>query len=140
VELHVNDNLLGEQSVRVGLTASINPNLVRTYNIGPYLRQGKNMLAVKARNYNPGTSYKEPGGPAGCAGFHLYGEIINIDGQRKTIISDSTWKVSPECTKGWRSADYDDRHWPAATTDKKPRILVTYPDFNRGLPGFTDYR
>ena len=74
---------------------------VHTVNVAPYLRPGKNVLAVQARN------------AAGAAGFLAR---LELPGQA-AIETNAQWKVSGEAAPpaGWTGADFEDGGWQAAT-------------------------
>jgi hypothetical protein len=140
IRIFVNGRLVGEQFARQNLSAPVNPQLVRIYDIKPLLVAGKNVIAIEGRNYGTEKENLEPGGPSRCAGFHLYGEIVERDGRARSILSDPQWKVSENAPDGWLAADFDDGQWVAAQADPKPTVWVTYPDFEKNVPGFWDRR
>ncbi len=140
VKLYVNGHEIGEQFARRNLSAPVNPKLLAVYDIKPYLRKGRNVIAVDARGYGTMNDELEPGGPERSGGFHLYGEIRDADGGVRPIASNSTWKVSAEAPAGWTKPDFDDADWAAAKPDSEPSVWVTYPDFDAGLRGFSDIR
>ncbi|MEU6340912.1 family 78 glycoside hydrolase catalytic domain [Streptomyces sp. NPDC046977] len=70
--------------------------------IAPYLRAGRNVLAVEAANTAPG--------PAGVLGsLHFQGTGAPAD-----IVTDSAWKASGSAPDGWEQPGYDDAAWPSA--------------------------
>jgi hypothetical protein len=142
IKIFVNGQPVGEQFARQNLSAPVNPQLVKIYDIRPILKPGRNVIAIEARNYGTEKANLEPGGPARCAGFHLYGEIVDGegDGRVRTILSDGQWMVSDRESDGWREAGFDDSAWPDARADAKPTVWVTYPDFAKGVTGFWDRR
>jgi hexosaminidase len=139
-KIYVNGTRVGEQFARRNLSAPVNPKLLAVYDIKPYLRPGENVIAVDARNYGTINAELEPGGPDRSGGFHLYGEIRDADGKVQPILSDASWKVSSKELPNWNMPGYDDRDWQSAQGDPKPTVWVTYPDFRKGLRGFSDVR
>jgi len=133
-----NGKLLGEQFVRINFSIPVNPRLIRVYDIATYLNDGINVIAVEAHNYGTQNKGLDPSGPERCGGFHLYGEIIDKQGNKKLILSDSSWKVSDDNPTGWNTTEFDDRHWKSAKANKNPRLLVTYPDFTQNWRGFSN--
>ena len=85
-----------------------------------------------------GSPFREPGGPKGCAGFNLYGEVTGQNGDIKLILSDSSWKVSKVVQDGWNRPGFNDEDWENAVADQHPSWLVTYPDFKQNKRGFAD--
>ncbi len=140
VKIYVNGTPIGEQFARRNLSAPVNPKLLAVYDIRPHLRAGENVIAVDAREYGTINPELEPGGPEGSGGFHLYGEIRDREGKVQPIVSDATWKVSDRELADWNRPGFDDHDWPAAQTDPQPTVWVTYPDFAKGLRGFSDVR
>ncbi len=139
-KIYVNGTQIGEQFARRNLSASVNPKLLIVYDIKPLLRQGENVIAVDARNYGTMSAELEPGGPDRSGGFHLHGEIRDTKGKTQPITSDASWKTSGSEEPGWNRPGYDDRGWRSAKGDPKPTVWVTYPDFGKGLRGFSNIR
>lgn len=67
----------------------------------PYLAQGRNVIAVLARNV--GSS----------AGFLLEGGV-QWPGGSMDIASDDSWKAAGEAPEGWMASGFDDATWPVA--------------------------
>ena len=140
VKIYVNGKEIGEQFARRNLSAPVNPKLLAVYDIKPYLRAGENVIAVDARDYGTLNAELEPGGPERSGGFYLYGEIRDTNGKTEPIVSDASWKVSSSEQPGWNRPGFVERGWRAAKGDPKPTVWVTYPDFGKGLRGFSDVR
>ena len=73
-------------------------------------------------------------------GFYLYGELRDKSGKATPILSDASWKVSTKAGPKWNQPGLDASTWPAAKSDPKPTVWVTYPDLEKGLRGFSDLR
>jgi len=140
VKIYINGHLLGEQFARRNLSAPVNPQLVRLYDIAPYLTDGPNVLAVEAHNYGTLSPDLDPGGPARCGGFHLYGELATRAGTITAILSDTQWRVADQPATDWTSSSFADANWPRAKADPKPTVWVTYPDFVAHVRGYSDVR
>ncbi len=140
VKVYVNGQLLGEQFARRNLSAPVNPQLVRLYDILPHLQAGTNLIAIEARNYGTMNADLDPGGPARCGGFHLYGELVTTDGNVQGLASDEGWRVNDNAVENWNGRQFDDRAWPTAKSDGEPTVWVTYPDFTENVRGFSDVR
>ena len=65
--------------------------------IGPLLRTGGNVIAVRAEN---------TGGPAGL--------LVEARIGRLTVASDKRWRTSDKEEDGWLQLTFDDSRWPAA--------------------------
>ncbi len=138
VKLYVNGKFLGEQYVRRNLSAPVNPKLVQLYDITAYLKDGENCIAVEAHNYGGQNRNLEPGGPARCGGFNLYGELKDSGGNIVHLLSDESWKVTDRVVNGWLNVKFDDSGWRSARSDPKPMMGVTVPDFTKQYPGFVN--
>jgi hexosaminidase len=139
-KIYVNGTPIGEQFARRNLSAPVNPKLLAVYDIKPQLRPGENVIAIDARDYGTANPELEPGGPVRSGGFHLYGEIRDVEGKMQPITSDASWKVSDREQTGWNRPGFDDRGWRSAQGDPKPTVWVTYPDFSKGLRGSSEVR
>lgn len=139
IKIFVNGREVGEQIARQNLSAPVKPLLVRIYDLKPLLKPGENVIAVEARNYG-GKANLEPGGPSRCAGFQLYGELVDQQGRTQRVLSDNQWKVTDRETEGWTGIGFDDSSWLHAQADPHPTIWVTYPDFAKKVAGFWDRR
>ena len=137
IKLFVNNKLLGEQVARRSVIEREDATM-KLYDITPYLKEGENVIAIEAHNYLSGSPFREPGGPKGCAGFHMYGEITDQNNDIKLILSDSSWKVSKIGEDGWKRPGFNDKGWGNAMGDQHPLRLVTYPDFSKNKRGFAD--
>jgi hypothetical protein len=140
LKVYVNGRLLGDQFARRNLSAPVNPQLLRIYDLLPHLLTGRNVIAIEAHNYGTLNADLDPGGPPRCGGLHLYGEITGPDGTLQTLVSDDQWKVTDRPVDAWTQPGFDAAAWPAAEGDKKPTVWVTYPDFSHHQRGFSDVR
>jgi hypothetical protein len=118
--LWVNGVEVGEVYARRSLSLMVEHQRVKMWDVTSLLKPGDNVLAVEVVNYNAFAS----------AGFNLYGELRNGSEITK-ILSDSTWKVSPQASEGWRSVRFDDRGWLSAAPKTYP-FQVIQPDFDTG--------
>lgn len=140
IKIAVNGKEIGEQFVRRNLSCPINPKLLMLYDILPELKDGENVITVDAMNYGTENADLEPGGPVRSGGFHCYGELAFRDGHVETILSNESWKVIAREIPGWQKVKLDERGWRNAKADLKPNLWITYPDFAKGVKGFTAVR
>lgn len=77
--------------------------LMKSYEITPLLRKGKNVVAVHARNL---------GGPAALIALL---ELHDAKGKVTAIITDAHWKLSQTEAPNWKQPDFDDKDWQNAT-------------------------
>jgi hypothetical protein len=118
--LWVNGVGVGEVYARRSLSLLVGHQRVKMWDVTSLLKPGDNVLAVEVANYNAFAS----------AGFNLYGELRNGSVITK-ILSDSTWKVTPQVQEGWRSVRFDDRGWLSAVPKTYPSQVIQ-PDFDTG--------
>ena len=140
LKIFVNGNQVGEQFARRNFSAPVNPQLVKIYDIKSLLKSGKNVIAVEAHNYGTTQLSLEPGGPSRSGGFHFWGEIQENGKDLTSFGSDSNWKVSDQMQSNWNQVELDDSGWAQAKGDEKPTVWVTYPDFSKKVPGFSNRR
>jgi serine/threonine protein kinase len=83
-------------------TFSDRTHRIQAFDVARFLRQGDNVLAVEAF------------GRAGRAGV-----LAELDDNgsgifTRTLVSDTTWKVSSQPITGWQEAAFDEKSWPEA--------------------------
>ena len=78
---------------------------MEVYDVAALLKPGKNVLAVKGKNDD---------GP-GPAGLVAQLTVTDAAGQRTTIETDGTWKISRTPPFRWERPEFDDTKWAAAT-------------------------
>ncbi|MCX7968518.1 MAG: hypothetical protein N3B10_08515 [Armatimonadetes bacterium] len=104
--LWVNGHFLGEGRIDRQKVA------IQRYEIGTYLQQGKNTIAIRAWT---------EGGPAGLL---VYGEIVLRGGSKLIFSSDQSWRSGAwELGKepsNWMERDYDDGSWARAQVQGFP--------------------
>lgn len=84
------------------VAAEENWRLLRTYDVRSLLRAGTNVLAVEARNVEPGS-----------AGL-VVRLLVEAGGQEITYGSDTSWRTSLKEAQGWFAPEFDDSRWVAA--------------------------
>ncbi|MCY2989685.1 MAG: hypothetical protein NTY19_17675 [Planctomycetota bacterium] len=75
--------------------------------VGPLLKAGGNVLAVRAEN-RPAPS-KNP------AGLIARLTVTLADGQQRILVSDGSWRAEKELRPQWEQAAFDDAAWKTAT-------------------------
>lgn len=118
--LWVNGVEVGEVFARRSLSLLVEHLRVKMWDVTSLLKPGENVVAVEVANYNAFAS----------AGFNLYGECRSGSAIAK-ILSDETWKVSPQAPEGWKLAKFDDHDWLSAVPKPYP-FQVIQPDFDTG--------
>jgi len=84
------------------VAAEENWRLLRTYDVKGLLRPGRNIVAVEARNIEPGS-----------AGL-VVRLVVEAGGQETVYGTDTTWRTSLKDAEGWQAPDFDDSRWVAA--------------------------
>ncbi|MBC7286773.1 MAG: hypothetical protein H5T86_01770 [Armatimonadetes bacterium] len=97
-ELYVNGRLVGTGNDWARLYS---------FDIRPYLKAGRNVLAVAAEN---------AGGPGGLVG---QGEIA-LPEAKLELVTDGKWRWSSEAAAGWRDVHFDDTAWAPASLLGQP--------------------
>lgn len=82
------------------------------HDIAGDLRTGKNVLAVRAENAK-GPKDQNP------AGLIVVLDIQLDDHTVTSIVSDKTWRTSPDSPEGWQGPAFDDKVWPLAIVAAK---------------------
>jgi len=104
--LWVNGHFLGEGRIDHSRIA------LDRYDIGSYLQQGANTIAVRAWT------------EGGAAGLLVYGEIVLRNGERVVFTSNPSWRTNRwELGKepsDWMEPRHDDRHWHYAISQGIP--------------------
>lgn len=95
--LFVNNTLVAEECSFGGTWG-----VLKRFRIDPLLVRGPNVLAVRGENL---------GGPAGV----LVALAVTMEGgEILRLVSDASWKASPEASGNWTGPDHDDTTWPQA--------------------------
>jgi hypothetical protein len=118
--LWVNGKELGEVYARRSLSLLVEQQRVKMWEVGPLLRQGENIIAVEAANYNR----------FGSAGVNVYGELKTSQGTRK-LVSDSTWNVAISVSDGWNLEGVQKGGWLEAVAKPYPNEVIS-PNFENG--------
>ncbi len=120
---------------------------VQFYDVLPWLRSGRNVLAALA--HSPGISLHNYTASS-CPGLVVRLDMHFKNNRKRVIISDSSWRATDQtgwlsgtprrswalgfiehfdagrCPAGWNHTDYDDRRWSAS---------AEHPAFRRGYHG-----
>lgn len=141
-QLFVNGKRIGRGPAR-GTSAQ---GVLDPYDLAPWLRSGRNVIAVLAHSYGRNTAWYElpgwdPGRAFGCGGFFLQGEACNpagsvrldTDGQWRYQVAQawardvpsnslgfSEWYDARLAATGWQEADFDDSSWSASEVLRLP--------------------
>jgi len=104
--LWVNGHFLGEGKIDHQKVT------LHRYEIGSYLQQGENNIAVRAWT------------EGGAAGLLVYAEIVLKNGSKLVIVSDPSWRTNAwefgREPSNWMELNYDDRQWKHAQTQGIP--------------------
>ena len=110
--LMVNGYFVATHEQTIGTDAAL-PGPVRAYNINPFLRRGRNVVAVQASN-----TWND-------RGLLVDGWVEKREGERQWLLSGG-WKASTGGPRGWEEPGFDDRDWQPAVA-VKPLTPVDQP-------------
>lgn len=79
-----------------------------TFNVAPYLRQGKNVIAVWGQLFH-GQNVNQ--GMIDQRGIALAMKARGTDGSELSIVTDGDWHGATEDQAGWEMPDFDDAAW-----------------------------
>jgi len=141
-QLFVNGRLVGRGPARC------NPawQYVDPYDLAPYLRPGRNVIAALVHSYGRPTSWYElplwePARAFGCGGFFLQGDVVTMGGTVRLdtgdswrhLVSEAWQRNAPvgslgfveiydarQAPGGWVEAEFDDSDWEAAEVLRVP--------------------
>ena len=127
-KIWINDQFVGEIYARKSLSATVERERVRSFEISDLLRKGINLVCVEVKNYIP----------QGIASANIWLEY-KVDKQWSApIISDSYWKVSRRSDDQWLSKEFDDQYWEL--TESVPnKWHISRPYFQYNLPSRIEY-
>lgn len=141
-QLFANGHLVGRGPARC--SPALQP--VDAYDLAPYLRVGRNVIAALVHSYGRVTAWYElPGWEQarvfGCGGFYLQGDVVTAAGSTP-VNTDETWRYrqaaacqrdTPGCSLGfvevfdarrepprWTQPSFDDAGWDAAEVLRVP--------------------
>ena len=145
-QLFVNGRLVGRGPAR----STPARQTADPYDLAPYLRPGRNVVAVLVHAYGRPTAWYElprwePARAFGCGGFFLQGDIVTAEAHNggaicldtgeswRYRIADAWQRDTPGCSLGfvevydarhaavgWAEADFDDVGWEAAEVLRVP--------------------
>ena len=95
---------------------------VRRAEVGPFLRRGRNVLAVRVHN------------KTGAAGLVAKLVLTMPDDKKTDLLSDKTWLASETAAEGWNRPDFDDADWKPAHP-LGPLGIAPWGDVIAGQPG-----
>ncbi len=142
-QLYVNGTLVGRGPARCSSSFQI----VDSYDIAPYLRPGKNVIAALAHSYGRNTAWYElpswdHGRAFGCGGFFLQGDATTVSNTVIRLDTDSTWRClvatawqqdvqsnslgfmefydARQAPENWTDPEFDDSAWENSETLRVP--------------------
>ncbi|NIR47331.1 family 20 glycosylhydrolase, partial [candidate division KSB1 bacterium] len=121
LKVYLNGGFLGDVMFREW--NALSSDNVKIWDITSILEPGKNIIAVEAKNYRPGSP----------AGLNLYGEIQYQFGRTVEIRSDAYWKTSVQEEQNWRKLGFYDVQWLNAVSRQRD-TLILQPNFKAGRP------
>ena len=135
MKIYINNEFIGEVLSRYSMSILPIVLRVKTFDITTRLKQGRNIIAIQAFDYD---EYK--------GGINLFGEILLNDDTIQEIITDNSWvciKDNTFKTDNWITLVYDDKDWNKVYSYGRPPNLngdIFKPDLINGKKSDTqDY-
>jgi len=135
MKIYLNDKMVGEVKSRFSLSPLPINLRVKVFDISENLKQGKNILAIEAYDYE---GFK--------GAINLYGECILKDGSIQEILSDSSWICYCDEifeTNDWLKLEFDESTWIPVLSHGSPPNLngdINKPNLLKGERSVTqDY-
>ncbi|MEX1139950.1 MAG: beta-N-acetylhexosaminidase [Bacteroidota bacterium] len=116
----VNGIEVGTVFARRSLSLTVEQQRVKAWDLTPFLRPGKNVIAMESVTYDT----------FGSAGINILGYKTTPGGTTMMVVLDNHVKVSDHAAAGWKEADFDDSRWLPAAAKEVPYTVVA-PDFSR---------
>lgn len=115
MKIYINNEYIGQVLSRYSM--SILPIILRvkTFDITNYLKEGKNIIAIEAYNYD---KYK--------GAVNLYGQILLKNNSMLEVITDNTWICTSHTefkSNDWRKVDFKENGWKQANSYGRPPNL-----------------
>ena len=121
-KIKINNNYIGHVITRNSLNYIMNLHNLKIFNIGPFLKIGKNTIMIENSDFE-----------GGICPINLYGKINLSSGEKQYINTDKSWKGRRSLT-----ADYK----KVKSLGRPPRFIggVCYPDLeNNVISSKSDY-
>ncbi len=123
-KIWINGEQLAEMYARRSLSAIVEAERVKVWDITDMLKRGDNCLAISVKNYDP----------QAIAAANVWLEPAND----KVICSDTYWKVCDDDTCGWNSLSFDDSYW-LSTVEIASKWIFNRPRLGKGLPSRIEF-
>jgi len=107
------------------LSAIVEAERVKMWNVAEYLVKGENTLAVKVSNYKPES----------MPSVNL---ILNCPELKFRITGDDNWKVHNREENNWQACEFTDSYWENAVRTEN-KWIISRPYFEHGLPGRIEF-
>jgi len=115
----INEHYIGELVATRTLSAVVEAERVKMWEVSKYLKKGENILAVKVINYKP----------SGNASVNIF---LNCPEVNSRIKGDETWKAYNREEKNWQALDFAAQHWENAVKSEN-NWIISRPYFDHQL-------
>ena len=119
--------LSGQMIARKSLSAWVESERVKTWDITGNLKKGNNLIAVEVKNYT-----------ANKAAANVWIQFKNGNEWQKEIVSDEYWKAADRYFKNWYKNDFNDDAWPNAG-NAGIDWMISRPYFDHDLPSRIEF-
>ena len=127
-QIWLNGTEIGEVFARPNLSAMVQSQRVKAWEVARYLHKGKNVLAVKVRNYIPG----------GKASANVWLQGRSGKTWLPAVTTDAYWLCADRPEKGWQEISFDDSEWLHAVPAQL-RWNISRPYFGDHLPSRIEF-
>ncbi len=114
----LNEHLVGELFARRSMSAMVESQRVKVWDVTHLLKTGENTLAIEVNNYVPNSS----------AAANIW---LEIDARTLTGADDG-WKTNDKKYDNWHTNDFDDSQWPTAVKVKTD-LIISRPNLAKNL-------
>lgn len=129
IKIYLNGGFLDEVVDASRLTPEIQGAVVKVWDITSLLQPGKNVIAIEARQYQPGRS----------PGLNLYCEVEYELDNPIQIYSDPYWKTCDHEEPNWRKLGFYDVQWLNAVSGDRAFVIIK-PNFKTGRPSRIEWQ
>ncbi len=121
----VNGRLVGQAIATRTLSAIVEAQRVKLWDIAGHITAGENLLAIKVINYKPG----------GIAAVNV---ILESQDRHLQIDGNDCWLCENRVKENWHLPHYQDDHWQAAIPAANAWI-ISRPEFRYGLSSRVEF-
>ena len=124
----INGKKVGDVVARKSLSAWVESQRVKSWNVESLLKKGKNVIAVEVNDYIPEAK----------ASANIWLQYKLNDKWSAPVASNAYWMVSDLYERDWNSPDFDDEHWKTSLVVPN-KWHISRPYFEHDLPSRIEF-